>query len=138
MPYNFRIMKKSSTLLTYLFVILMSCAHTRVCAQTQNSTYWAYINQYAEMAVEQMNRHGIPASITLAQGLLESAAGRSTLATVANNHFGIKCHSDWKGETIFHDDDKSQECFRKYTSAYESFKDHSNFIKEKSRYASLF
>lgn len=137
MPYNFRIMKKSSTLLTYLFVILMSCVHTRVCAQTQNSTYWAYINQYAEMAVEQMNRHGIPASITLAQGLLESGAGQSMLAVKANNHFGIKVSSGWSGPYVLRNDDKPNEKFRKYSSARESYEDHSKFLK-KDRYSKLF
>ncbi len=137
MPYNFRIMKKSSTLLTYLFVILMTCAHTRICAQTQNSTYLAYINQYAEMAVEQMNRHGIPASITLAQGLLESGAGQSMLAVKANNHFGIKVSSGWTGPYVLRNDDKPNEKFRKYNSVRESYEDHSKFLK-KDRYSKLF
>lgn len=107
-------------------------------ANAQRFTRQNYVDTYKDWAITEMNRVGIPASITLAQGILESDCGNSRLATEGNNHFGIKCHSDWKGETIFHDDDKLQECFRKYTSAYESFKDHSNFIKEKSRYASLF
>ena len=89
------------------------------------------------MAVEQQQRHGIPASITLAQGLLESAAGRSTLAVRGNNHFGIKCHNDWTGDTILRDDDAAGECFRVYASAMESFDDHSRFLKRR-RYEQLF
>lgn len=98
----------------------------------------AYISQYSSLAVEEMCRSGIPASITLAQGLLESGYGRSTLATKANNHFGIKCHSDWKGETVYHDDDAKGECFRKYPQVLDSYRDHSDFLRYKSRYASLF
>jgi hypothetical protein len=90
------------------------------------------------MAVEQMEQYGIPASITLAQGLLESDAGRSSLATKCNNHFGIKCHSDWTGRKIYHDDDARQECFRCYSNADESFRDHSLFLVNGSRYKSLF
>lgn len=96
-----------------------------------------YVDRYSKWAVDEMVRTGIPASITIAQGILESDCGNSELAVDGNNHFGIKCH-DWEGETIYHDDDKEQECFRKYTSAYDSFKDHSDFICKKSRYQSLF
>jgi len=85
-----------------------------------------------------MKRTGIPASITLAQGILESNSGQSRLAVKGNNHFGIKCHSDWRGRKIIHDDDKKNECFRKYRSAYDSYKDHSDFIKKGQRYAFLF
>lgn len=99
--------------------------------------YSAYIDKYAPMAIKQMEEYGIPASITLAQGLLESAAGRSSLATEGNNHFGIKCHSDWQGETMLRDDDAPDECFRVYKNASESFRDHSLFLRRK-RYASLF
>lgn len=99
--------------------------------------YSDYIDLYAPLAVEQMEKYGIPASVTLAQGLLESAAGRSTLATEGNNHFGIKCHSDWKGPTMLRDDDAPDECFRVYDSAAGSFTDHSLFLSKK-RYASLF
>lgn len=103
----------------------------------QNSAYVDYIQKYHQMAIDQMNRHRIPASITLAQGLLESAAGTSTLATKANNHFGIKVGGDWTGPYIVRDDDRKGEHFRKYKSAAESFEDHSKFLK-KARYASLF
>ena len=85
-----------------------------------------------------MKRTGIPASITLAQGILESADGNSRLAVKANNHFGIKCHSSWKGKTIRKDDDKKNECFRKYKSAYDSYMDHSDFLTRGQRYAFLF
>ena len=100
--------------------------------------YDAYINQYGDVAVEKMREYGIPASITLAQGILESGAGQSRLAVEGNNHFGIKCTGDWTGESIFHDDDKLQECFRKYAHADESFRDHSLFLTTRQRYASLF
>lgn len=97
-----------------------------------------YIQQYKEMAIQEMKRAKIPASITLAQGILESDCGNSVLAKKSNNHFGIKCHNDWKGGRSYHDDDKRNECFRKYKSAYESFVDHSNFLTGRSRYADLF
>ncbi len=118
---------------------------------SRNSTadkYEAYIEKYHEAAVREMTDYGIPASITLAQGLLESAAGTSTLATIANNHFGIKCGDDWEGETYFKvDDDKDKNgnlkrsCFRKYESAAESFADHSEFLagqRKEQRYGFLF
>ena len=98
----------------------------------------AYINKYYKIAMREMNDYGIPASITLAQGILESAAGTSRLAVQANNHFGIKCHNDWSGEKIYHDDDKNNECFRKYNRAEESFIDHSQFLKDRARYSFLF
>jgi len=97
-----------------------------------------YIEKYAPVAVAEMHRSGVPASITLAQGLLESGSGRSTLATKGNNHFGIKCHSKWKGATIYADDDRKNECFRKYNSADDSFRDHSDFLRYSDRYKFLF
>ncbi|MGL6021988.1 MAG: glycoside hydrolase family 73 protein [Chitinophagaceae bacterium] len=97
-----------------------------------------YINQYKNIAMEEMVRSGIPASITLAQGILESGFGKSVLSLKSNNHFGIKCRNDWKGEKVYHDDDRSQECFRKYLNPEESYKDHSDFLSKSSRYASLF
>jgi LysM repeat protein len=96
-----------------------------------------YIEKFKNIAVREMKNSGIPASITLAQGILESGSGNSKLAREANNHFGIKCTSDWKGKTILEDDDKKDDCFRVYKSAEESFSDHSAFLKRK-RYASLF
>lgn len=96
-----------------------------------------YIDTWKEEAVYQMATHGIPASITLAQGILESRDGNSRLAKEGNNHFGIKCHSDWEGKKIFEDDDARNECFRHYRNGRESFDDHSDFLK-KPRYAQLF
>ena len=98
----------------------------------------AYILEYKETAKDNMRRHGIPASITLAQGILESGAGRGTLCVEANNHFGIKCHTGWTGETVRHDDDSEQECFRKYKDPAESYNDHSLFLTTRGRYANLF
>jgi len=96
-----------------------------------------YIDQYAEIAMEQMAQYKIPASITLAQGILESGAGTGDLTMKANNHFGIKCH-DWKGAKVYHDDDSKGECFRKYSTAKFSFQDHSLFLSGRGRYLSLF
>jgi len=97
-----------------------------------------YLARYKSIAKKEMKEYGIPASISLAQGILESQSGKSRLATEGNNHFGIKCHKGWQGQTIRHDDNKSQECFRKYSNAEESFKDHSRFLAERKRYAFLF
>jgi len=96
-----------------------------------------YVERFKDIAVEEMMKSGIPASITLAQGMLESASGNSTLAREANNHFGIKCHAGWTGKTILKDDDAAGECFRYYNSAEESYRDHSEFLK-RSHYAFLF
>ena len=97
----------------------------------------AYIEIYKDIAMHEMKTYGIPASITLAQGILESGSGKGRLAVKANNHFGIKCHG-WEGEKIYHDDDKAQECFRKYANAKYSFRDHSEFLVNRKRYANLF
>lgn len=97
-----------------------------------------YIQKYKDVAIREMKLYGIPASITLAQGILESGAGKSKLAVKANNHFGIKCHTEWEGKRVYHDDDKKNECFRAYKNPDESFRDHSLFLKNRSRYASLF
>ncbi len=96
-----------------------------------------YITTYSEIAMEQMRQYKIPASITLAQGILESGAGTGDLTRRANNHFGIKCH-DWKGAKVYHDDDRAQECFRKYSNANFSFQDHSLFLTGRKRYLGLF
>jgi len=96
-----------------------------------------YILRYAVIAKTEMHKTKIPASITLAQGILESGSGRGRLAVKANNHFGIKCHG-WKGAKIYHDDDRSQECFRKYKKAEFSYEDHSEFLSGRKRYAKLF
>ncbi len=97
-----------------------------------------YIQLYKDIAIEKMNTYHIPASITLAQGIIESANGNSALAKKGNNHFGIKCHKGWNGKTMRMDDDEKNECFRKYKSSYESFKDHSVFLTTRDRYAFLF
>lgn len=97
----------------------------------------SYIDEFKGVAIEEMNSDGIPASITLAQGILESGSGNSDLAKYANNHFGIKCTSDWKGKNYFRDDDQKNDCFRVYKDARESFRDHSEFLKRK-RYSFLF
>lgn len=102
-----------------------------------NSKYQAYINKYKDLAIAEMLKYNIPASITLAQGLLESGAGTSELTLKGNNHFGIKCH-DWLGATTYHDDDEKQECFRAYRDAYESYEDHSRFLARQPRYSRLF
>lgn len=102
-----------------------------------NYTAESYIQRYQEIAREEMKKNGIPASIKLAQGLLESANGNSELALKANNHFGIKCNGEWKGKSIRKDDDEKDECFRVYPSPEESYKDHSEFLKRK-RYEALF
>lgn len=97
-----------------------------------------YIEKYSKLAVKEMNRTGVPASITLAQGILESNSGQSRLSTQGNNHFGVKCHNDWKGKTIQESAETGKECFRMYTSAEQSFRDHSDFLRGKDRYKFLF
>lgn len=103
-----------------------------------NDVVSGYVLQYKDIAMSNMKTYGIPASIILAQGILESGAGRGRLAENANNHFGIKCHADWLGDSVNHDDDSSQECFRKYNKASESFKDHALFLTSRGRYSALF
>lgn len=117
-----------------LFIAGICCTTFSVASK---NPYQEYIETYSEMAIEQQKAHGIPASITLAQGLLESRAGQSSLATNGNNHFGIKCHNEWKGDTLLRNDDAANECFRSYATAAESFNDHSRFLLRK-RYAPLF
>lgn len=97
-----------------------------------------YVANFNEIAKNNMKTHGIPASIILAQGILESGAGKGRLAQSANNHFGIKCHKGWTGDSVKHDDDAEQECFRKYAQPSESYKDHSIFLTTRTRYANLF
>lgn len=107
-------------------------------AQTRNQAYLSYIEQYYPLAVKQQKEHNIPASIILAQGLLESGAGLSEFASQSNNHFGIKCNNDWVGNRIYHDDDQKGECFRKYNQVLDSYEDHALFLKNRPRYAFLF
>ncbi len=97
-----------------------------------------YIGAFKETAKINMKNHGVPASIILAQGILESGSGNGTLSKTANNHFGIKCHKDWEGDKVYHDDDEAGECFRKYKDAAESYKDHALFLTSRSRYKFLF
>ena len=127
-------MKKNLFLSLVLFSLCTFCMN----GQRRNSQYLDYIEKYKDEAVEQMQRYHIPASITLAQGLLESGAGRSALTRKSNNHFGIKCGSGWSGRKTYHDDDARGECFRVYKNARESYEDHSRFLAGKQRYASLF
>ncbi len=119
-----------SVFVSMLVVLVLSAAPDK-------SPQEAYIEKYAPLAVEEMYRSGVPASITLAQGLLESRYGLSELAVKGNNHFGIKCHN-WNGKKIYHDDDRRGECFRKYKSPDESFRDHSDFLRYRDRYKFLF
>lgn len=130
-------MRKISAILLAILAAILAAPTAKAQSLQKNSVYQSYIEQYASMARDQMKRHGIPASITLAQGLLESAAGQSILARKANNHFGIKVTSDWRGDYMLRDDDRPNEQFRKYRSAAESYEDHSLFLK-RSRYQSLF
>lgn len=115
------------------FVVAIFSLH----AQTQNPNFVHYIAQYKDLAIAQQRKHNVPAAITMAQGLLESGAGQSELAKTANNHFGIKCTSDWKGRTVTADDDKQGECFRRYAEVSDSYEDHSLFLL-RPRYESLF
>lgn len=119
------------------FCLLLFLFSFSAYAQTLNSNYLKYIEKYHIIAVKHQQQYGIPASITLAQGLLESSAGLSDLAVVANNHFGIKCHNTWKGKRMYEDDDQKNDCFRSYPSPDDSFEDHARFLKRK-RYEPLF
>lgn len=112
-------------------------AHREAIANYTSYTADQYIQRFKTIAIQEMNAYGIPASITLAQGLFESGNGNGDLARVANNHFGIKCTSDWKGKSYYKDDDQVNDCFRVYDHPEDSFRDHSNFLKRK-RYAALF
>jgi len=128
-------MKQFITVIFLMLIVFSSNIHAQ--AYRKNTTT-EYIDTYKDLAVKEMKRVGIPASITMAQGILESGNGNSTLARKSNNHFGIKCHSDWRGKRVYHDDDAKGECFRKYKTVYESYIDHSEFLVGKKRYASLF
>jgi LysM repeat protein len=152
---------RKTTYLSFIFfipVLLSSCAvhndlisnreahHNNQQIQKENSdaianyksmTSLEYIERFKGIAIQEMNLYGIPASITLAQGLFESGSGNGELARVANNHFGIKCNSQWQGKSYYKDDDNHNDCFRVYNNAEDSFRDHSEFLK-KPRYANLF
>jgi len=107
-------------------------------ASAQTISVQEYIDTYKDIAISEMKRVGIPASITIAQGILETESGNSELVKKSNNHFGIKCKNTWTGSSVFHDDDAQGECFRKYETAEDSYRDHSNFLRGSSRYAFLF
>lgn len=125
-------MKKIVLLLSLLSISFVSTTYA------QSPKIQAYIQQYEALAVSEMIRTGVPASITLAQGILESGYGESTLAKKSNNHFGIKCKSEWEGAKTYHDDDTRDECFRVYPTAEASYRDHSNFLKNRPYYHDLF
>lgn len=118
--------------LIYFFVIV-TCS---LVAQENSSE--DYIRQYHQLAIDEMHSYGIPASITLAQGILESGNGNSHLSRKSKNHFGIKCHKGWTGKKVYHDDDEADECFRKYRKVSDSYRDHSEFLKNRDRYSFLF
>ena len=120
----------------FTVVILIVCCNAVLFAQ--NITPEQYIEKYKDIAIREMKRMGVPAAITLAQGILETEWGNSVLVKKSNNHFGIKCKSNWTGESVTHDDDANGECFRAYTNAGDSYRDHSDFLKANQRYASLF
>jgi LysM repeat protein len=128
---------KSEKMKYLLCLILLVVKSMGVEAQKKNASYEQYIKQYNVLAVQHQKRYRIPASITLAQGILESGAGQSKLAK-SNNHFGIKCGSSWKGKKVYHDDDKRNECFRAYNSVEDSYEDHSQFLANGPRYTALF
>lgn len=127
-------MYRTTSVLLVVFLLFSGS----VSGQKGRMTLEEYVRTYRDFAIEEMNRSGVPASITLAQAILESDCGNSTLARKANNHFGIKCHKNWEGKTHFHDDDSPNECFRKYESVLDSYRDHSDFLKNTPRYADLF
>jgi len=119
-------------------LILFFCLFLSLAGHAQREKAEAYINTYKELAISEMLRIGVPASITLAQGILESQFGESDLVKTSNNHFGIKCKTEWTGPKTYHDDDEKGECFRVYASAQESYMDHSDFLKTRPHYAFLF
>ena len=132
-------MKKFLFLITFVF--LSSCSAIKSPSANDNTVenkINLYIKKFAPAAVKNMRFYRIPASITLAQGVLESGYGEGTLAKKANNHFGIKCHKGWKGKSIRHDDDAKNECFRSYKNPLRSYRDHSLFLVDRDRYRFLF
>jgi hypothetical protein len=122
----------------FLLLLLLTFSHHLLRAQPPQYKMQVYISTWSELAVSQMIQHGVPASITLAQAIFESRCGGSELAKRSNNHFGIKCHVGWQGDTIVKDDDTLNECFRRYRSVEESYTDHSLFLSKRPRYATLF
>jgi len=132
-------MGKSYTFIRFLLpVILMGIISQEVYAQGSREATEAYIRKYKDIAIKDMKKYKIPASITLAQGILESGSGRSRIARKANNHFGIKCHKGWEGKKFIMTDDVRHECFRKYSKPKDSYRDHSKFLTQRGRYSFLF
>tara|TARA_B100001059_G_scaffold113262_1_gene113474 strand:- start:9029 stop:9613 length:585 start_codon:yes stop_codon:yes gene_type:complete len=135
---DLKVMKK---IFLIIIIFTSSCSSFKTISNFENSVEGKinlYIKKYAPSATKNMRFFKIPASITLAQGILESGYGEGTLAKNANNHFGIKCHNDWKGKTITHDDDEKDECFRSYKNPLRSYRDHSLFLVNRDRYSTLF
>src|SRR5688572_11075716 len=126
-------MKKQNLPLLFLFMLVAQASFAQSSTVIKN-----YIDQFKDIAMEEMVRTGVPASIKLAQGIHETAAGQSSLVRKSNNHFGIKCKTGWNGESVSHDDDARGECFRKYDDPAQSYKDHSEFLKTRSHYNFLF
>ena len=120
----------------FLFIVFL--ISLQLASYSQNMSVQQYIDKYKDLAISEMRRSGVPADITLAQGVLETESGNSILLKRSNNHFGIKCKETWTGESVSHDDDAPGECFRKYKSADESYRDHSDFLRSRPNYASLF
>ena len=118
-----------------MLAVVLSCVLSLSASKgnADDTPQMKYIERYSALAVEEMYRTGVPASITLAQGLLESGYGLSELAVKGNNHFGIKCHNNWTGGKMYHDDDRKGECFRKYSSPEQSYRDHSDFLRYRDR-----
>ncbi len=128
-------------ILLFIIISFSSCSTFKTLSVSDSSVdekIKMYIKKFAPAAIKNMRFYKIPASITLAQGVLESGYGESTLAKKANNHFGIKCHKDWKGKSIKHDDDEKDECFRSYRNPLKSYRDHSLFLVDRDRYSGLF
>ena len=123
---------------TVFFCMLLAVSISLKSQTLPNDDIVQYISQYADIAIKEMVRTGVPASIKIAQGILETQAGKSDLVLASNNHFGIKCKSNWNGPKVYHDDDAQNECFRKYKDAQSSYKDHSDFLKSQPRYSPLF
>ena len=134
----YKVMKKIFVL---IIIFTSSCSSLKTISDVENTVEQKinfYVKKYAPAATKNMRFFKIPASITLAQGILESGYGEGTLAKKANNHFGIKCHKGWKGKSITHDDDEEDECFRSYKNPLRSYRDHSLFLVDRERYSSLF
>ena len=134
----YKVMKKIFVL---IIIFTSSCSSLKTISDVEKTVEQKinfYVKKYAPAATKNMGFFKIPASITLAQGILESGYGEGTLAKKANNHFGIKCHKEWKGKSITHDDDEKDECFRSYKNPLRSYRDHSLFLVDRDRYSSLF